>query len=83
MPILDRSPIDPQSQALGWQLAELGFQLEEYLDNVDEGGPVASVVFYRSSDSKIQVYDSAWGGEINCMITPLDCQHFWPLRPLR
>lgn len=52
-------------------LVELGFRLDEYLDNVDEGGPKAAVVFYRSDDCKIQIYDSTRGGEINCMIAPL------------
>jgi hypothetical protein len=53
-------------------LAELGFRVDEYVDDVDEGGTKAAVVFYCSDDCKIQVYDSARGGEINCMIAPLD-----------
>jgi hypothetical protein len=53
-------------------LIQLGFQPDGYDDNVDEGGRNASVVFFRSKDCKIQVYDSARGGEINCMIAPLD-----------
>jgi hypothetical protein len=53
-------------------LTELGFQFEEYVDDIDEGGPKAAAVFYRSDDCKIQVYDSRRGGEINCMIAPID-----------
>lgn len=53
-------------------LTQLGFELEEYDDDVDEGGPKGSVVFFRSKDCKIQVYDSPRGGELNCMIAPLD-----------
>jgi hypothetical protein len=53
-------------------LFDLGFRLDEYLDGVDEGGPIGAVAFYRSDDCKIQVYDSSRGGEINCMIAPLD-----------
>ncbi|ALR10822.1 hypothetical protein MYCSP_04345 [Mycobacteroides saopaulense] len=30
------------------------------------------MVYYRSSDCKIQVYQSAREGSINCMIAPLD-----------
>jgi hypothetical protein len=40
-------------------LAELGFQFEEYVDDIDEGGPKAAVVFYRSNDCKIAPLDSA------------------------
>jgi hypothetical protein len=53
-------------------LNELGFQLDEYDGGVDEGGRKGSVVFFRSKDCKIQVYDSTRDGSINCMIAPLD-----------
>lgn len=53
-------------------LNELGFQLAEYDGDVDEGGRKGSVVFFRSSDCKIQIYDSPRDGSINCMIAPLD-----------
>ncbi len=59
-------------------LIELGFHLEES-DSVDEGGRRGSVVFFRSEDCKIQVYDSVRGGEINCMIAPLDAQNVFGL----
>ena len=60
-------------------LTELGFQFDEYIDNVDEGGPKGSVVFYQSDDCKIQVYESARGGEANCMIAPLDAPNVFGL----
>lgn len=63
-------------------LNELGFQLDHYDGDVYEGsdprggraagGPRGSVVFFSSSDCKIQIYDSARDGAINCMIAPLD-----------
>jgi hypothetical protein len=53
-------------------LNELGFQLDEYDDDVLEGGPKSSVVYFRSKDCKVQIYDSTRGGSINCMIAPLD-----------
>ena len=53
-------------------LVELGFVFDEYIDNVDEGGPKGSVVIYRADDCKLQIYQSARSGEINCMIAPLD-----------
>lgn len=52
-------------------LIQLGFQLDEFSD-VDKSGRKASVVFFRSKDCKIQVYDAPREGEINCMIAPLD-----------
>jgi hypothetical protein len=53
-------------------LTQLGFCLDEVDDGVDEGGRAGSVVFYRSKDCKIQVYDSSRDGSINCMIAPVD-----------
>jgi len=53
---------------------ELGFQLDEYDDDVDEWGRKGSVVFFRSEDCKIQIYDSTRDGSINCMIAALDAQ---------
>lgn len=53
-------------------LNELGFELDEYRDDVDEGGRKGCVVFFRSSDCKIQIYDSERDGSINCMIGTLD-----------
>jgi hypothetical protein len=53
-------------------LVELGFQLDGYDDDVDEGGPKGAVVYFRSNDCKIQIYDSPRGASVNCMIAPLD-----------
>jgi hypothetical protein len=53
-------------------LTQLGFQLDQYDGDVDEGGPKGSLVFFRSKDCKIQIYDSVRGGEVNCMIAPLE-----------
>jgi hypothetical protein len=57
---------------VGPLLDSLGFVLEEIDDNPDEGGRRQHIVFYRSDDCKIQVYDSARDGDVNCMIAPLD-----------
>ncbi|BBZ18614.1 hypothetical protein [Mycolicibacterium gadium] len=57
---------------VGPMLSELGFELDAVDDNVDEGGRRASVVYYRADDCKIQIYQSAREGNINCMIGPVD-----------
>lgn len=53
-------------------LIKLGFQLDEYVDDVPEGGPKSSVVYYRSKDCKLQIYRSSREASINCMIAPLN-----------
>jgi hypothetical protein len=55
-------------------LADLGFVLEEIDNDPDDGGHGLErhIMFFRSFDCKIQVYDSSREGEINCMIAPLD-----------
>lgn len=53
-------------------LTDLGFQLDEFDDDVDEWGRKGSVVFFRSKDCRIQIYDSTRDGSINCMIAALD-----------
>ena len=53
---------------VGPLLSNLGFTLDEIDDHVDEGGMLGSVVFYRSKDCKIQVYESSREGSVNCMI---------------
>lgn len=55
---------------VGSLLADLGFTLDEIDNNVDEGGRRGSVVYYRSDDCKIQIYQSAREGSVNCMIAP-------------
>jgi hypothetical protein len=59
-------------------LIQLGFQLDESGDVVEHGRE-ASVVFFRSRDCKIQVYDAPREGEINCMIAPLDAANVFGL----
>lgn len=51
-------------------LGELGFRVDGYVDDLDEGGLRAVVVFYRSHDCKLQIYKSSREGNINCMIAP-------------
>jgi hypothetical protein len=53
-------------------LIGLGFQLDEYDGDVDEWGRRGSVVFFRSEDCLIQIYDSSRDGGLNCMIAALD-----------
>lgn len=57
---------------VGPLLSDLGFTLDGTDDHVDEGGRSGSVVYYRSKDCKIQIYQSSREGSINCMIAPLD-----------
>lgn len=64
-------PAEVQS-VVGPLLTDFGFTVDEIDNNVDEGGRRGSVVFYRSKDSKIQIYRSSREGEINAMIGPLD-----------
>lgn len=53
-------------------LSKRGFVLDEIQDGTDDGGRQLSVVYFRSADCKIQIYESAREGETNCMIAPLD-----------
>jgi hypothetical protein len=59
-------------EAVGPLLTRLGFVLDEVDEGPDEGGIARRIVYYRSSDCKLQIYDSSREGEINCMIAPLD-----------
>ena len=65
---------------VGPTLEERGFVLDEIDDSPDEGGRDQHVVYYRSKDCKIQVYDSSREGEVNCMIAPLDAPNKLGLR---
>jgi hypothetical protein len=67
--VTENFPAETQS-TVGPLLADLGFTLDEIDDNVDEGGRRGSVVYYRSNDCKIQIYQSAREGSVNCMIAP-------------
>jgi hypothetical protein len=53
-------------------LTELGFQLDEADDDVDEQGRKGAVVYFRSQDCRIQVYNSTRDGSIRSMIAALD-----------
>jgi hypothetical protein len=57
---------------VGPLLERLGFVLDGIDDSPDEGGRRQHIVFYRSDDCKIQVYESSREGSTNCMIAPLD-----------
>ena len=65
---------------VGPTLKELGFVLDEIDDSPDEGGRRQHIVYYRSRDCKIQVYESSREGEVNCMIAPLDAPNKFGLR---
>ena len=57
---------------IGPVLSDLGFEVDGIDSDVDEGGRIGRVVFYRRSDCKIQVYWSSREFEINAMIAPVD-----------
>jgi hypothetical protein len=61
-------------------LTKLGFVLDEVDEGPDEGGIARRVVYYRSNDCKLQIYDSSREGEINCMIAPVDVPNEFGLR---
>jgi hypothetical protein len=63
--------VEAVESAVGPALAQLGFVLDEIDSSVDEGGRLGSVVYYRSSDCKIQIYKSSREGNVNCVIAPL------------
>jgi hypothetical protein len=65
---------------VGPLLVDLGFSLDEVDDTPDEGGRQQHVVYYRSDDCKIQIYDSWREGEINCMIAPVSVSNEFGLR---
>ena len=57
-----------------------GFVLDEIQNGADDGGRDLSVVYFRSADCKMQIYESAREGETNCMIAPLDAPNEFGLR---
>lgn len=65
---------------VGPVLQGFGFVLYGSDDTPDEGGRYQHVVYYRSDDCKIQVYQSGREGETNCMIAPLDAPDSFGLR---
>ncbi|WP_163804235.1 hypothetical protein [Mycolicibacterium anyangense] len=56
---------------IGPAVAARGFALDEIDDSPDEGGRRRCIVYYRSADCKIQVYESWREGEVNAMIAPV------------
>jgi hypothetical protein len=65
---------------VGPVLEQLGFVLDEVDDSPDEGGRRQHIVYFRSNDCKVQVYESAREGEVNCMIAPIDVPNEFGLR---
>jgi hypothetical protein len=65
---------------VGPVLDQFGFVLDAVDDSPDEGGRRQHIVYFRSSDCKMQVYESAREGEVNCMIAPLDVPNEFGLR---
>ncbi len=65
---------------VGPVLEGFGFALNGSDDSSDEGGRYHHVVYYRSGDCKIQIYQSGREGETNCMIAPLDASDSFGLR---
>lgn len=66
-------------ETMGPLLEGLGFVLDEIDDRPDKGGRRRHIVYYRSSDCKLQVYESSREGEFNCMIAPLDAPNAFGL----
>src|SRR3954447_5444713 len=56
---------------VGPTLAARGFVLDEVDDSPDVGGRERHVAYYRSTDCKVQIYESSREGEVNAMIAPL------------
>jgi hypothetical protein len=65
---------------VGPVLEQFGFVLDEVDDSPDEGGRRQHIVYFRSEDCKVQVYESAREGEVNCMIAPIDVPNEFGLR---
>lgn len=68
---------------IGPLVKKLGFVVDEIDDGPDEGGIARHIVFYRSNDCKLQVFDSRREGEINCMIAPLEAPNKFGLTTKR
>ncbi|MCG7598116.1 hypothetical protein [Mycobacterium sp. PSTR-4-N] len=61
---------DAVEAIVGPVLAVRGFMLDQVDDESDSGGRDLHVVYYRSPDCRIQVYQSSREGETNAMIAP-------------
>ncbi len=64
---------------VGPLLEKLGFVIDGIDDNPDKGGRRQHIVYYRSADCKMQIYESSREGETNCMIAPLDAPNAFGL----
>lgn len=69
-------------QTVGAALSERGLALDEIFDGLDDGasGRPLSIVYYRGSDCRLQIYRSSREGETNCMIAPLHAPNEYGLR---
>lgn len=69
-------------QTVGSALSERGLVLDEMFDGLDDGasGRPLSIVYYRGSDCRLQIYRSSREGETNCMIAPLHAPNEYGLR---
>jgi hypothetical protein len=70
-----RSIVEPLLTELGFQWDGYDGDVEESDLGVGEGGRRGSVVFFRSDDCKVQIYESTRDGSINCMIAPLNASN--------
>jgi hypothetical protein len=69
-------------QVVGPALSNRGLVLDEISDGLDDGasGRPLSIVYYRGSDCRLQIYRSSREGETNCMIAPLHAANEYGLR---
>jgi hypothetical protein len=67
-------------ETAGPLLTKLGFVLDEIDEGPDEGGIARRIVYYRSNDCKLQIYDSSREGEVNSMIAPVNVSNEFGLR---
>ncbi|WP_335331116.1 hypothetical protein [Mycobacterium kyogaense] len=67
---------DDVEAIVGPALAVRGFVLDQIDDNPDSGGRERHIVFYRSPDCRIQIYESSREGETNVMIATSDAHQF-------
>ncbi|MGA5463950.1 hypothetical protein [Mycobacterium sp. NPDC050041] len=69
-------------QTVGPVLSDRGLVLDEIFDGLDDGatGRPLSIVYYRGSDCRLQIYRSSREGETNCMIAPLHAANEYGMR---
>jgi hypothetical protein len=64
---------------IGPVLEARGFVMDYMDDQLYDGDGQSEVVFYRSSDCKVQSYLSSRAGEVNAMIAPLNAPNVFGL----